>query len=148
VKFKNRGFTLLEMLVVIAIIGLIAAVILVALGSAKSKARNAKRVAEANQLVLAMHLYLSNNNYTMMSCGKSVSNTTDFDPGHCVPAALAPYVTQMPKDPLNNGTYYYAICTEGDPCNTVHSESRYWIEVYLEDTGTPQTFFIFNNNGS
>lgn len=48
--FKKRGFTLVEILVVIAIIGIIASVILVSLGSARDKARDVKRKATLAQI--------------------------------------------------------------------------------------------------
>jgi prepilin-type N-terminal cleavage/methylation domain-containing protein len=58
----QKGFTLIELLVVIAIIGLLASVVLLALNSARSKSRDAKRVADVRQLASAMELYFNDNN--------------------------------------------------------------------------------------
>ena len=56
---KTKGFTLVELVVVIAIIGLLASVVLVSLGTSKDKARNAQAVQEARQLQNALELYFS-----------------------------------------------------------------------------------------
>ncbi len=46
----EKGFTLIEMLVVVAIIGLLASVLLTALGPAREKAKDTRVVQEVNQV--------------------------------------------------------------------------------------------------
>lgn len=53
----NKGFTLLELLVVIAIIGLLSSVAITALQSARAKARDAIRYADAAQIAKSLDLY-------------------------------------------------------------------------------------------
>ena len=71
---KNKGFTLIELLVVIAIIGLLASVVLLALNSARSKARDAKRMADIRQIASAMEMYFNDNNGYPATTGALVPN--------------------------------------------------------------------------
>jgi general secretion pathway protein G len=57
----KKGFTLVELLVVISIIGLLATVAVVSLGSARTKARDGKRVADMRSLEAALEQFYSDN---------------------------------------------------------------------------------------
>ncbi len=58
---RHKGFTLIELLVVIAIIGILSTLAIVALGGARQKARDSKRVGDISQLSKAFELYYSDN---------------------------------------------------------------------------------------
>ncbi|MEK7465163.1 MAG: type II secretion system protein [Patescibacteria group bacterium] len=47
---QNKGFTLIEMLIVVAIIGLLASVVVLGLGGARERSRDAKRAADIKQI--------------------------------------------------------------------------------------------------
>lgn len=88
---KQRGFTLLELLVVLAIIGIMASLVLVSLQSVRGKARDAKRVSDVRQLMLAMELYLDDH---LKYPEKGAVGLIDS-----LPSNLSPYLLPVPTDP-------------------------------------------------
>ncbi|MBM5790016.1 type II secretion system protein [Candidatus Parcubacteria bacterium] len=59
---EKKGFTLLEILVVVAIIALVAVFAAVAVNAARSKQRDATRIANVRQLQSALEDYFNENN--------------------------------------------------------------------------------------
>lgn len=57
----NKGFTLIEILVVIAIIGILASIVFVNVGSVRQKARNVKRLSDIRAYVVAFDVALGEN---------------------------------------------------------------------------------------
>lgn len=101
---KKKGFTLIELLVVIAIIGILATIVLVSLNTARSKARDARRVADLKQVALALEMYYddaANRQYPGdkdKECFTGTTCTSDLD-------ALVPkYMAALPVDPINVAT--------------------------------------------
>lgn len=57
IKNSKRGFSLIELLVVIVIIAMLSAIVLAALSKSREKSRDAKRIYEVGQIQLALELY-------------------------------------------------------------------------------------------
>lgn len=73
----DKGFTLIELMVVISIIGLLSSITLASLSGARSKGRDARLIAEIKQLQNAMELYYFDNDRYPIStnCNATVPNT-------------------------------------------------------------------------
>ncbi len=100
----SKGFTLIELLVVIAIIGILSSVVLASLNSARSKARDAKRVSDAHQITNALNLYYDSNQRYPQAISDLVA---------------AGFLPVEPSDPLASTTKYkYAV--DANPATKYH----------------------------
>ncbi|OGG59609.1 hypothetical protein A3C89_00105 [Candidatus Kaiserbacteria bacterium RIFCSPHIGHO2_02_FULL_50_50] len=97
-----RGFTLIELMVVITIIGLLASSVLVALGNARAKARDARRTADIRQVMTALELYANDNTNGYPQC--SGGSSCDLD---TLTTLVPGYIDKLPSDPVAANTYTY-----------------------------------------
>ncbi|MDO8676387.1 MAG: type II secretion system protein [Candidatus Azambacteria bacterium] len=123
--YQQAGFTLLELLVVIGIIGLLASIIVINLTGARKRARDTKRIADVRTMQTAMEDYYGKNAKYPTIIGNLVTGGE---------------ISIWPQDPLapsgtvctgnSDNCYYYAYYT---PVGTVGPQS-YHIGASLEDT--------------
>ena len=91
---KSKGFTLIELLVVISIIGILSSIVLISMGGAREKARDARRSSDIRQIGTALELY-----YTDIEAYAGASGSA------AMPTAISTYMTEVPKDPKDSSSY-------------------------------------------
>jgi len=110
----TKGFTLIELLVVIAIIGLLSSIVLIGLREVRAKARDARRLSDMRQILLALQLYY--NKYGRYPSISGDSCCDGWDQGPCgtnpfIGALITEGLIQTPTDPSGGsgtGCYGYA----------------------------------------
>jgi len=142
-KVRQSGFTLVEILVVVSILGLLSTLTMVSLNTARMKTRDTVRVADMEQLEAALDIYY-NDNKTYPVCQSSHWNSAREDRGaiftddvytNCylgLKAVLVDsspaYWSNMAMDPLNidnkfatNDTYAYRYISNGEEYAVVYN---------------------------
>jgi len=96
----RKGFTLLELLVVIAIIGILSSVAVVSFNSARGKARDAKRIADASSVSKAIAIYFDDQG-AYPPLGAVAKDKALCSGGAALTTCLAAEITYMGKIPGN-----------------------------------------------
>lgn len=128
---KKSGFTLIELMVSIAIIAILAAVGLVVYSAAQKGGRVSKRVQDLNALKTALELYKSANGVYPAA---ATAGTFACLPTPLATALVPSYMPALPADPLDNGNAGGANCYEYTT-NTTFSEYKLRTKLLLSTGG-------------
>ena len=109
-KMKSKGFTIIELIVVIAIVAVLATIIITSVNQFQTKGRDAKRIADLNQMQKALEMYkIDNGKYPSSGSAGCTgggtswcysANTTEWN---LLGTILKNYMGIIPKDPVNTG---------------------------------------------
>ena len=114
---NKKGFTLIEILIVVAIIAILASVVLVGLGPTQQSGRDARRLSDLQQIQNGLALYYNKCGYYpgtytgAVPCTAFVASTgyaSGANPVKTVVAAAGIGINTMPDDPQGAAHYLYA----------------------------------------
>lgn len=103
-KHKQPGFTIVELLIVIVVIGILAAITIVAYNGVQQRARDTARQSGISNLTKALEIYYSINAQYPTSSGSTVINsgwstTADASWQNLINQLVPTYVSVLPRDP-------------------------------------------------
>jgi general secretion pathway protein G len=96
---KQGGFTLLELLIVIVIIGILAVLIIPNLASGPARARDAQRKSDLRNIKTALETYYNDNNSYPTAGGASCVPSASSCLGTVLSTGTTPYMKVVPNDP-------------------------------------------------
>lgn len=125
-KASRRGFTLIEMLIVIAIIGILSSIVLVGLGPVQRRGRDARRQSDLHGAQTALELYYNKCGHYPGGSNCEAASGEDWAAMTTAVTGAGLGISKLSNDPSSVETYYYG--TDGP---------SYVVGAKLEDAGNP-----------
>lgn len=135
---KSTGFTIVELLIVIVVIGILAAITIVAYNGVQAKARDSARIAKVKSISKAIELYHADNGrYPQIldgvgwetTCGSQTDSWGHCDRNKILADTLATYtkIDPVSLSDATQGNYYYHYTSQA-----TDNYQTYGLMVYLE----------------
>ncbi|MDB5165170.1 MAG: Type secretion system protein [Candidatus Saccharibacteria bacterium] len=147
-----KGFTIIELLIVIVVIGILAAITTVAFSGIQQRGRDAQRKSDVVAITKALELYyLDNGQYPLGSGSTAInaswSTTADASWVNLKNQLVPTYMSSLPSDPTNTqgvfvasstNNYSYAYFGGGTYCGVSTTSRQMYIFVYRLESGAQQ----------
>lgn len=163
-KKRQEGFTIVELLIVIVVIGILAAIVITTYSGIQAKARNAKRQTDLNSVQTNLEAFYSTNGYypsfadlnnaTVVSGStwtatnmKSLDLTALLDPSStCTQTTTNNCLEYTTTTTTNSGGYgYVPLNSSGTSCESADTTcSQYTLTAEYEGS-SPATYDIKHN---
>lgn len=128
----KKGFTLIELMIVIAIIGILTSIGIVSFSQARGKANDAKRRADLKTLQTALEQYYSDNGSYPTTSGWNSSQSDDTNAGgikggNWLPGLVPQYMKQLPYDPVGGASNIQPTCSSWKKAYLYQSNGQQYV---------------------
>ena len=145
-KRKDKGFTIVELLIVIVVIGILATLVIVTFSGIQQRARNTKRQTDINTVASHVEAYFADNGKypTLANMNDNAFRTTSLK-------GLDPAAMKDPKGaaatlvgaPVADSYAYEVTDDAGDPCdNSTTDCTKYTLTATYEGTVNGATTYV------
>ena len=144
ISTKREGFTIVELLIVIVVIGILATITIVAYNGVQQRARDSRRQNDARIIKQALESYHADNNgYPNCAGGTQAVGTKGAGTvASCLSLLVPNYLSVVPKDPVNTGiqTYQYAYGYKKTGAATYNGDNsdNYMLGMEMETSSGPR----------
>lgn len=113
-RHANRGFTLIEVMIVVVILAILAAIVVPRVMSAPERARTTRAKSDIQSISSAVNLYKLDN-YTYPTTQQGLAALVTKPNTQPVPANWHQYLSKIPKDPWDHPYKYLYPGTHNEP---------------------------------
>lgn len=102
----KKGFTVVELMVTISIIGILSTITFASFSQAQKKARIARRISDLKQMQVALEYYYAVNRSYPNSGGSWITECVEFNGtgNNVIPGLVPNYISKIPVDPKSSPT--------------------------------------------
>ena len=150
-NLNGRGFTIVELLIVIVVIGILALLVITTYSGIQSKARNAKRQTDIQSLQTQIEAFFSQNAYypsltDMNSSSWRNTNMKSLDINALIDPSNTSQSTTLVAAPVAKSYAYAVTDSSGNPCETTDTNcAQYTLTAEYEGTVNGSSTYTKSN---
>jgi|SRR5579884_2142322 len=150
-KKQNRGFTIVELLIVIVVIGILALLVITTYSGIQAKARNAKRQSDVKSLQTQLEAFFSQNGYypsnTDMNTSSWLStNMKSLDQNALIDPSNPTQSKTLATSPTAKQYSYAVTDSSGNSCESNDTNcAKYTLTATYEGTVNGSSTFTASN---
>lgn len=150
-KNKNRGFTIVELLIVIVVIGILALLVITTYSGIQAKARNSKRQTDVASLQTQLEAFFSQNGYypsltDMNDSTWRAANMKSLDTNALIDPSNPTQSTTLVASPAAKSYAYAVKDSSGNSCETTDTNcAQYTLTATYEGTVNGATTYSKSN---